>query len=48
MYGANQVRITLKGKGGHSSLKHELIDPFLAASKIIVKVEDFYDSLNDK
>lgn len=46
MFGANQIRIRIKGKGGHSSLKNELVDPFLAASKIIVKVEDFHERLD--
>lgn len=48
MYGANQIRVKIEGKGGHSSLKSDLIDPFYAANYMIVQVEEFYKALSEE
>lgn len=39
MYGAMQIFLKIKGKGGHSSLKKQLTDPLYPVSEIIVKME---------
>ena len=39
MASADEVYITVKGKGGHAAMPHENIDPILIASHIIVSLQ---------
>lgn len=41
------VKIRVKGKGGHSSLKRELVDPVFPGCKIVVKMEEFLGTLGE-
>lgn len=39
--------IKITGKGGHSSMKNELINPFYVASYMIVKIEEYHSKLSE-
>ena len=39
MASADELHVTIKGKGGHAALPHTLIDPILIASNIIVSLQ---------
>ncbi|MBL4625039.1 MAG: amidohydrolase [Flavobacteriales bacterium] len=39
MASADEIHVTVKGKGGHAALPHKLIDPILIASNIIVSLQ---------
>ena len=36
---ADNFRITIKGKGGHSSMPHQTVDPILVASELVVNAQ---------
>ncbi len=36
MASADEIYVTVKGKGGHAALPHKVIDPILIASNIVV------------
>lgn len=40
MASADEIRMTIKGKGGHGALPHNCIDTVLMASRIIVALQD--------
>ena len=40
MAGLDKIRITVKGKGGHSSMINELIDPVYATCLLNIKIND--------
>jgi amidohydrolase len=39
MASADEIRITIKGKGGHGAMPHTLIDPISIASQLIVSLQ---------
>jgi amidohydrolase len=39
MASADEIYVTVKGKGGHAALPHQVIDPILIASHIIVSLQ---------
>lgn len=39
MASADEIYVTVKGKGGHAALPHKLVDPILIASNIIVSLQ---------
>ena len=41
------IRIVAKGKGGHSSLKKELVDPVFPLAEVIVEMERYLEGLGD-
>jgi amidohydrolase len=45
--GVEFCKITVTGKGGHSSMKKDLIDPIYPACKLIVKMEEYLETLGE-
>ena len=46
--GVDFIKIVIKGKGGHSSLKKDLIDPVFPSCKIVVEMEEYLEKLGEK
>ena len=45
--GVEFVKILIRGKGGHSSLKKELVDPVYPGCKIVVRMEEYLEGLKE-
>lgn len=47
MASADEIYITIKGKGGHGALPHQCIDPILVASTVILSVQQIISRKSD-
>lgn len=48
MASADEIYITVKGKGGHAALPDQVVNPILIASHIIVSLQELIESEKDK
>ena len=46
MASTDEIYIKINGKGGHAALKEKYNNPILAASKIIIALDDFFKNEN--
>ena len=47
MASADEIYVTIKGKGGHAALPHLLNDPHLMASQIIINLQQIISRYNN-
>jgi len=47
MASADELHVTVKGKGGHAALPHSTIDPILIASHIVVALQQIVSRMNN-
>lgn len=48
MASADEIHVTILGKGGHAALPEKYNNPIIAASGLIIKLNDFFESKKDK